>query len=399
MNPVRHRLDNLLASMPLPGEGAAREGAFPSERDFQAELLDKTLSRLKHDPLGQLELNHLRPEFADCDVLRTPLPLEVGEPIDSTLAMNPNEAGNGSVAFSDVFDSDVDDFDPLRAPQKSGEHAPVRLVASAETAHGKRENSSVPAATSRRAQSLVYWVCGGVTTLAAAAALALYVGSPRENGPGALASKQDEIYPNVAAEQKTNPATPEAPIAVAAVEAAPPSPMQRGNAASPRSALEPLSPVATNGEIASGDVPFRSHGDSASQSVTSHNAVAHRLQPPMAQAARKPSAEAGYVEPDHEPVLVPAAGPSNLPDHPTMGAITAGIARQLGDAKRCIPAGSPSVQVRLVFGGSGKITRVVVGSGNSDPAARRCISTALGSAQVAPFARTEFDANITVSNP
>lgn len=100
-----------------------------------------------------------------------------------------------------------------------------------------------------------------------------------------------------------------------------------------------------------------------------------------------------------EPELSPASGPSALPDHPSMGAILAAFARRQADAKRCLPPNTSGTHVALTFANTGKVAQIAVVSSTLDATAQACVRAALGTIQVEPFAKSQYEATLPLSSP
>lgn len=322
-----HSLDDLLSRLPTPG-------GEPSNSEWAARL-ERTLTQLQ----SQQRQARSAPDHGEHEaslLLRTPLPLESGEPEPAT-----------PFSFDTVREGT---FDELRAPLKSGEQLPLReLEAPLSTA-------GVPA-TSR--QRRVYWLSCGAGILAAAAAFALYLGKPTQSS---------EVVHAASSEANVTPQEP-APNSAANVAQA--------------SATEPVE-VALEQTAAT---PTRKAGGSP---------VAH-----AAAAAAKASKSPADEEPlaPAEPALTPAAGPSNLIDHPSVGALNAAFAAAVPTAQRCLSATVPEVNARVTFKADGSVQRVQVSGANLTDNVRVCVAQAFARSRVEPFARSQFEVTRTVSMP
>jgi hypothetical protein len=83
----------------------------------------------------------------------------------------------------------------------------------------------------------------------------------------------------------------------------------------------------------------------------------------------------------------PVAG---LPDSPSLGAVRAALAAQLGSAKACVADQQGASRASLTFGSDGKVKSVAVSGPAAGTAAEECIRGALQRATVAPFSRPTF---------
>lgn len=342
MSQAKRSLEDLLAIVPPHYDSIP---AADSEL-WQAQLR-MTMARIQRESTDTENAVTRRADLDVADVLRTPLPLT---PDEANLEFS-------TPAFNDVFDGAPSDFDPLRAPLKSGEHPqlivqPRERIAQAGSSTVERRRWTIPS----------YWVLGGATTLAAAAAVLLYL---RTDAKHSVAVKQD----------------PESPPAM--VVAAPNQP--------PAVAVEP--PAAVVAANAEANAAYPKLG----VAVSTYRTAAAK---PAAAKPTRPGAD-GEDAPSlaGEPPLMPAAGPSELPDHPTMGAIAAALARGRSAAQSCLPEGVRSTQVRLTFAGSGRLKSAVPLGSDLPADARACLSSSLGTARVAPFARTEYEATVAISKP
>lgn len=322
------RLDELLKHQPLPA-------AEPTSAEWSTRL-EQTMQRVRAMPRPGTHVDALDSDIED--VLATPLPVEPGEPEPSDPYAF--EADKGAT------------YDLLRAPLKSGEHAPLRLAAPPVGAVGAAESRP---ATSRGRLLLL---ATSVGALAAAAALVIALRTPTRDAPTSPLAKE-------IAEQ------PAAPAMLAAAE--------------------PAASVAVAATPQTEALPTEAKAAPATHSGTN-------LQRNHAAAAPAVAAAKAAPAPD-EPELVPAAGPSSLVDHPSTGAISAALSRRLPEAQRCLPPSVPSTGARLTFRSNGTVQKVELQHPSLDGSARSCLIQALSGVRVEPFARSQFDVNATISQP
>lgn len=311
-------LDDLLSRLPTPG-------GEPSNSEWAARL-ERTLTQLQSQQRNEHEASLL---------LRTPLPLESGEPEAAT-----------PFSFDTVQEGT---FDELRAPLKSGEQLPLREV---------EAPLSTAAAPLTSRQRRVYWLSSGVGVLAAAAALALYLNQPTQS------SEVVQLASAVAYAVTQEPARSSAPsVAPAATE-----PVEV--------ALEQTATTPTKKTVGS---------------PVAHVAAA-------AAKASKPSVDQQAPTPA-EPALTPAAGPSNLVDHPSVGALNAALAAAVPTAQRCLSSDVPEASARITFKADGSVQKVQVSGANLTDSVRACVAQAFARSRVEPFARSQFEVTRAVSLP
>lgn len=272
----------------------------------------------------------------EAQLLRTPLPLEPEEPQPA----NPFR-----------FDTAQEgDFDELRAPLKSGEHPPLReAVRQASGAHP----------TPRRPWA--YWVSGSVGVLAAAAAFVIYL------SPGERVEVGQATVPMLPVAQEKP--SPESAVSIARA----PAPEQA------ESELESASPPTK-----------RAAGSPIAQ------AAASPAKAPKSSALEQP---VPLTEEVPEPILTPAAGPSNLVDHPSVGALNAALAATVPVAQRCLSVAAPEASARITFKADGTVQKVLVSGVNLTDNARACVRQAFARARVEPFARSQFEVTRNLSLP
>lgn len=378
MNAEKPRLDELLANLPLPTSPQATVKE-PRERDSArfAKHLERTLARIQAERTAsytQARTDCLRPDLEMDDVLRTPLPLEPGEPDPNQFRVDARRTPPLE-SFEGIFAGETLDSDPLRAPLKSGEHAHFRPAVAPSPSVDALDNS-----TPHKSRPRLALVLGGVTTfLAAAAAVALFIRIERKETPQAEVAVASV-----------------APVAANVDVTAPSKPIS--NASSDAQAV-PGPVEAENGKAVS---------VAASKAVAPPSvvAVASRAVKPTAGQERewltpRASIRAGAEEgtgaaPRDEPALLPAAGPNEVPDRPTMGAILSAYSKKQAEAKRCLPPNTTGTHVTLTFSSAGKVTHVAVQPSDLDATSQACIKAALRSVQVAPFARKQFDVTLAL---
>ena len=98
-------------------------------------------------------------------------------------------------------------------------------------------------------------------------------------------------------------------------------------------------------------------------------------------------------------MLTPAAGPSNLSDHPSNGEVYTALSKRMQPARQCLKPAAPTTLVHVTFQSSGTVQSVDVLNPAIDGETRACLKNALAGAEVSPFARAQFDMNVTVSLP
>ncbi|HEY5961044.1 MAG TPA: hypothetical protein VIV60_31020 [Polyangiaceae bacterium] len=336
----RYDLDDLLRRLPT---GVAE----PNEAGWSARL-ESTLERILPD-------SSALPSFDDeaLNVLETPLPPEMGEPV----ATDPYGLSDGREA----------NFDELHTPMQSGEQSPLGIGG-----YGFQPgvDPKVTSLESRRQLRWLNWTAVVAGSLAAAAALALFVQRQRSS----------DLEPQLAVAPGPNPSAS-------------------------REGSEPIrerlvaNAASTDNAVAAANLP-KAEGPMDDHAGTEVAVAATRT---TAGAARGKSMSAAAVQPevvaqhDAEPQLVPAAGPSTLMDHPSTGAVSAALARRLPEAQRCLTGGEAGQSVRVVFRSAGSVERVDVLNPETKPDTRNCIDRALKQLRVDPFARSLYDVTVTVS--
>lgn len=353
-------LDGLLLNLPTPG-------GEPTPAEWAARL-EGTLNRLSTESTLVAA--------PETELLRTPLPVEAGEPDAEQSAPQ----------------------DPLRAPLKSGEHAPVRLeprleepvidapslldadVEGASSDGASLADSGVDGANARgtrdtplpntpRARHWAYWLSTGVGVLAAAAALVIATRG------GETVDLGQDLAP---AREARKPAF--SPMASVAATAKP----------------EEIPPSTSIAEL-----------ESVQARPTEPVVAKPALRAVSAAAARSPAtpsklggenAAAEPVTPDEHP-LVPAAGPSNLAERPSLGALSAALASSIPLAQRCLTPELPSVGVRIVFQSSGSVQSVQASATHIAAEVRNCLERAFSRAHVEPFAQPRVEVTRMISLP
>jgi len=328
-------LDELLQRQPLPVPE-------PTSLEWSSRF-EQTMQRVRALPTPSRTDNPL--DHDSEDALRTPLPVESGEPEPSDpYAFESEKAAT---------------YDWLRAPLKSGEHAPVRLAT-----HG-----ASPATTAAMrptvAKGRLFFLSGAVATFAAAAVAVLWLHSSDDSARIGTAQVQPETV-----KPHTAPAT-ETAKGVAVVATLQPKDLAPEKNLEKSAALPAETAIATH----SGAPSSRGHS-------------------PLA-----PAPGANAIEASNEPELVPAAGPENLVDHPSTGAISAALSRRIPEAQQCLPATLQSTGAHLVFQSNGVVKKVEFSNPELDSGARACLTRALGTVRLEPFARAQFDVNATISRP
>jgi hypothetical protein len=373
MTLARHRLDDLLARLPATvPEPPPRTVTSSSVSDSHWErLLRTTLERVEGERSGKpAPETKTSTRFDIDDVLRTPLPVAADEPNDG--AFQEPEGRNG---FDDLFANESDDFDPLRAPLKSGEHLPVAAIA-AQTPAVTPESPALRAEGPRRPSLLLFW--GGAGTLAAAAALVLAL-RPAQLPPS-VSSTEIASANHVTATHQPTPAR-----AGAGQGLANPAEEQVQARALANAAMNAATNAAS--EVAPGETRV-----SAGKPVIAGSGSAIRA----TKAAAAPAHEAPA---SREPPLEPAAGPSSAEDHPSTGAISAALLGPGKVARACVSPGGKRVNVTVAFGSAGNVVRVGVGKASLTPAEHQCIVAAFSSATVGPFARKQYEVNYPLIIP
>jgi hypothetical protein len=377
MNTEKQNLDDLLAKLPLPsGErlDVSTEGRLKDSKRWENQL-EQTLARIKAERVETPLAVKPRPDFSMAqvsmaqvsmdDVLRTPLPLEAGEPDPNRLSFD-GAATDTVKGFDGIFEGESLDSDPLRAPLKSGEHAHFRPAVTPVT---ETETPTKPATSTGKRRFIL--VLGSATTmLAAAAAVALFL----------------RTEPNVKELSTVAAAPVEANHAVPATDQPKPENLDglKNAAANVNSEVPKLR---ADSETATAQVPPHAM-KTASARVAKGIAKSAEFDPlaPRPAAASAPK----------EPALMPASGPNELPDHPTMGAVMSAYSKRQAEAKRCLPSGESGAKVSLSFVSSGKVTRVTVLPTSLAPTVQACVFSALSAVQVEPFARTHYEVTLSL---
>lgn len=98
-------------------------------------------------------------------------------------------------------------------------------------------------------------------------------------------------------------------------------------------------------------------------------------------------------------MLTPAAGPSNLVDHPSVGALNAALAGAVPVAQRCLSDAAPEASARITFKADGTVQKVLVSGASLTDSARACVRQAFAHSRVEPFARSQFEVTRNLSLP
>ncbi|MGC4063484.1 MAG: hypothetical protein QM784_02295 [Polyangiaceae bacterium] len=374
MTQARQRLDDLLARLPASvPEPPPRAVTTSSVSDSHWErMLRTTLERIDGERSGRVDDGAATAARFDIDdVLRTPLPVAADERRDEVAE---TEHRNG---FEDLFANDSEDFDPLRAPLKSGEHA--QLPTATQPHHGISTAATIDTARTRKRPSFLVW--GGAGTLAAAAALVLAL-RPASPPIGSEATKV------VAADKNVTTAHQQPSPAQAGPGISPTSPAL-AKATTESAATDATQATAPAGETTQEAVAAMARA-SASKVVVGGGAMPKAMK--GSAASRAPAAAA-------EPALEPAAGPTSLPDHPSTGAVSAALSSRTSAARACVSTGGKRVMVAITFRSSGEVQQVAVADPSLTATERKCISSAFAGAKVDPFARARFDVNYPLSLP
>jgi hypothetical protein len=377
MNTEKQSLDDLLAKLPLPsGEhlDVSIEGRLKDSKRWENQL-EQTLARIKAEGVETPLAAKPRPDFSMAqvsmaqvsmaDVLRTPLPLEAGEPDPNRLSFDGTATDNVK-GFDGIFEGESLDSDPLRAPLKSGEHAHFRPAVTPVT---EPEPPTKPATSTGKRRFIL--VLGSATTvLAAAAAFALFL----------------RTEPNVQERSTVAVAPVEANRAVPATDQPKPENLDglKNSATDDKAEVRKLR---ADAETATVQVPTHAM-KTASVRVAKGVAKSADFDPLTPRPAAASAAK--------EPTLMPASGPNELPDHPTMGAVMSAYSKKQAEAKRCLPSGESGAKVSLSFVSSGKVTRVTVQPTSLAPTVQACVKSALSVVQVEPFARTHYEVTLSL---
>lgn len=354
-------MDELLSQLPTP---------FPEPTEAQwASQLERAMASIQGARLeaGGGSANHpdraLASDPDEDDILRTPLPVEPGEP-------EPIDPYG--------FDAEQEAvYDELRAPLQSGEHAPLRLPTQDCGASEVREARLRVADVRPLRRQPLYWLAGSLGTLAAAAAVVLFVQRARQEpletalglAPDGFVAKSELAASNAVPPREPTPAA-ETPIDDSPhgdVAALPQTKAEIGHVAPIKPSIVAPARVA---QMAKGSGP-----------------------------AHAPSPDSNAPITEKEIDLTPAAGPASLDENPAPGAVMAALARTNSDAQRCLSPSLPKVPVRVTFRSDGGVQKVDISKSGVDPSTHRCLERALGTARVAPFARARFAVNTTVSLP
>jgi hypothetical protein len=298
----------------------------------------------------------------------------------------------------------------LAAPKSSPSAADARSSTTASTAR-----DATPASASARAApktdegktNVLVWVAGVGGLFAAAAAAVIMLQSQPSSSPAA----------NTAA--PSPPAVSVTPVA--APKPAPAEPVAAANAPAPDTdqALDPSSlPPAASG--ARGPV----HASSGARAVAPgpQKSVTVAGQPDPAPAAAKPELVAKNIpmsplgkdslndalrqaagptdNPSGGGVAAPSTAPQfepgSVPQKPSSGAITSGVASAMTQARSCLGLDDPISRAAVTFESSGAVQSVVVSGFAAGKPAEACIKGALSKAKVPPFAQPIYTQTFTV---
>lgn len=348
----KRRLDALLAELPTPG-GEPTDAHFAARFERTLRLITADQSTRRTGATDDTDPADAAGDAEDAMVLRTPLPLEAGEP-------------DPADPFS--FEPEVSAYcDPLRAPLKSGEHAPVRLDAvpdpatfvASESASAHTDDFAPRADT--RAPVWAYWLSGGIGVLAAAAAVVVAMRSPPPINVGQNSEGRAVATP-VVAQVANEPTSLEPPAAEVAEQAKP----AEAAVAMP-------------------------------QAVSRPSLGRAKASPAVAKpASGNPETQ---LDKHEKETLVPAAGPSNLTERPSVGALNAALADAIPIAQRCLTPDSPEASVRIVFQSNGSVQNVQAAAPRLSSEASACLRQAFARAHVDPFAKAQAEVTRTISLP
>jgi len=243
---------------------------------------------------------------------------------------------------------------------QSGERSPADGWGPAETTRNPskteaREPQECQRALQKRRRRLGTFAAVASLAAVAAAVALLYIRTPTERGS----------VSEVRAEAPLEPAPRVLPVA----ESVPPR--------------DSAPPHGVDTERAKVSPANASRTTRAAARVAVAKSTAKKVSAPSA-----PDAESTLARRD--PAMKPASGPSDLPDHPTTGAVQAAVSGPLARARLCAAGLAGPVSVSLTFAASGRVQDVQVGPPARGTPAESCIASALASARTEPFARSTY---------
>jgi hypothetical protein len=167
-------------------------------------------------------------------------------------------------------------------------------------------------------------------------------------------------------------------------------------------AAEQAKPSANDPEaIALKDLPATAEAAPSAPHPASKGGTAEKLAPPPTSAEAKgektPPPATPEKEKDEEGAkMKPALMPTDLPDHPSSGAVQAAIGSVLGNARACVAGQDLYSQAIVTFAADGSVQGVKVTGGAAGKPAEACIQAALMKARVQPFSRPTFAVSATI---
>ncbi len=88
--------------------------------------------------------------------------------------------------------------------------------------------------------------------------------------------------------------------------------------------------------------------------------------------------------------------PTNIPDRPPTGSVTAAVGAVMGGAKSCVAGADDVSRATITFGSSGAVQSVAVSGWAAGKSAESCIKSALKGANVGPFSQPTFTFGVTI---
>jgi len=171
--------------------------------------------------------------------------------------------------------------------------------------------------------------------------------------------------------------------------------------ATPSATAEPARPANDPQAVALKDLPPASEAvpSGAPRPATKGGPAEKEAVPatPNAEAKDDKKAAPPEKEKDEEGAkMKPAAIPTNVPDHPSTGAVQAAIGAVLGNARACVAGQESYNQAVVTFASDGSVQAVKVTGAAAGKPAEACIQAALMKARVQPFSRPTFSVSATV---
>jgi hypothetical protein len=277
------------------------------------------------------------------------------------------------------------------------------------TSRGQASQAQPAPKTEEGKTNVLVWVAGAAGVLAAAAAAIIMLQSP-SSSPAASAPPVPAA--SVAAAPAAKPAPPpRAAESVAATDTPPPDTAPEVNPASLATAAGPARgpsrPGAANKAVAAG--PDKSVSVAGKAEAT----PAHKpdleakiptgpglgpssggLEGALKQAAGptdNPSSAGGAAT-----TSAPQFEPGSVPQKPSAGAITSGVASAMSQARSCLGLDDPISKAAVTFESSGNVQGVVVSGFAAGKPAEACIKAALSKAKVPPFAQSIYTQSFTI---